>query len=290
VVGVEYILRKIPNIYLYKNQYLSNNSHNIEILILGSSHSFFGINPNYFSRRAFNAAHVSQSFNYDYFIFDKYKDKMTNLKTIILPISYFSLFTTLEDGIEHWRVKYYAIYYDCEYHHELKYHYEIINQKPAAVLKKIYSYQKGAINIDANELGFGLRYTTDRQSNLIASGLRAAKRHTAKNFDFLELNMRFLKKLVAESETRGVAVFLFTPPARNSYIANLNKNQLSLMKSSIVNIVKNNPHVEYYDFMRDDRFINDDFKDADHLNGIGAKKLTQLIDRLIMTKCIGGRP
>ena len=40
----------------------------------------------------------------------------------------------------------------------------------------------------------------------------------------------------------------------------------------------------YYDFMNDGRFVDDDFKDADHLNGNGAEKLTPFIDRMIIDK------
>ena len=119
------------------------------------------------------------------------------------------------------------------------------------------------------------------QSDLIATGVSAAKRHTNSNSDLLYTNLSLLNKLVAESNANGVKVVLFTPPARKSYISNLDLNQLSIMKLKIIEITQKNTNVEYYDFMNDSRFIDNDFKDADHLNGIGAKKLTQFIDHII---------
>jgi hypothetical protein len=284
VVVTEYIVRKIPNDYSYKNEYLFSNSKNIEILVLGNSHSFFGINPAYFSRSTFNAAHVSQSLNYDYFIFNKYKNKLSNLKTLILPVSYFTLFSKLENGIEDWRVKNYSIYYGCQYHYDLKYNFETIGEKPLMVLKKVYKYLKGSNNIKVSELGFCLNYSNVKQSDLMATGVTAAKRHTKSDLDLLATNINLLNKLITESNAQGIRVVLFTPPARKSYISNLNRYQLSVMKSNIAEIIRENSYVEYYDFMNDTRFVDDDFKDADHLNGIGAKKLTQLIDRIILDK------
>ena len=55
----EFLLRRIPNDYSYKRAYLDVQSEDVEILIFGSSHSFFGIDPSYFSDRCFNASHVS---------------------------------------------------------------------------------------------------------------------------------------------------------------------------------------------------------------------------------------
>ncbi len=56
------------------------------------------------------------------------------------------------------------------------------------------------------------------------------------------------------------------------------------MQINISNIVKKHSNVEYHSFLQDDRFVKGDFKDADHLNGIGAKKLTKIIDRMINNK------
>jgi len=114
------------------------------------------------------------------------------------------------------------------------------------------------------------------------TGKTAAKRHTKTDFEMLDTNMDLLNKLISESNLDGIQVLLFTPPARKSYISNLNKHQLSVMRSSIADIMRGKTNVEYYDFMNDSRFDDDDFKDADHLNGVGAKKLTQLLDHIIL--------
>jgi len=283
-VVAEYVVRQIPNDYSYKKEYLNTNSENVEILVLGSSHSFYGINPIYFSRTAFNASHLAQSLNYDYFIFNKFKNKLSNLKILILPISYFTLFYQLEKSDEDWRVKNYHIYYDCQYHCDIKYNFETISERPYMVLKKILKYFNGSNSITVSELGFGLTYSNAKQSDLMKTGKNAAKKHTMDSLDLLDTQTYLLNKLIDECNRKGVRVILFTPPARKSYISNLDKHQLSVMKSTIEGIIRKYSAVEYYDFMNDLRFFDEDFKDADHLNGVGAKKLSQFIDHIIQNK------
>ncbi|OCB78491.1 hypothetical protein [Flavobacterium crassostreae] len=110
MTSFELLLRNIPNDYSYKKKYLDAKSDGIEVLFLGSSHIYFGINPEYITKKSFNVAHSSQSLNFDLEIIKKYKNRWKNLKYIIVPIDYFSMYTTLEDAIEKWRVKNYSIY------------------------------------------------------------------------------------------------------------------------------------------------------------------------------------
>jgi hypothetical protein len=280
VSGSEYAIRHVPNDYSYKNEYLAKHAQNIEILVLGSSHSFFGINPEYFSRPAFNAAYVSQSLTYDEFIYEKYKDQMRKLKTIVLPISYFSLFTNLEESIEHWRVKNYTIYYHCQYHTDLENSTEFLSTTPTKLFTGIKKYLTGGSYISETTSGFGIDYSNVPQSDLVATGASAAERHTAKNFNLLGENIQILNKLIDLSSEKGVKVILYTPPARKQYIDHLDANQLSAMKTAISHVLQDHSNVEYYDLMRDDRFVDSDFHDADHLNGVGAKKLTEILDRV----------
>lgn len=282
VIAVEYISRQIPNDYSFKNNYLHKNSSAIEILILGSSHALFDINPDYLVEGAFNASYVSQSLNYDYCIFQTYKSRLKNLKVLVLPISYATLFSRLEDSTEDWRIKYYSIYYGCKAPVSLRYNTEVFSRKPssllAEVVKYIWSYGDST-NITVSDLGFGLRYTDVSQSDLVATGQAAAKRHTQKTWARLEDNVELLNEMITESSKIGVKVFLFTPPALNTYIENLNELQLSEMTNRIVGVVSQHPNVVYQSFLQDDRFEKLDFKDADHLNGIGAAKLTKIIDQ-----------
>ena len=96
---MEFFLRKIPNDYMYKAEYLEKNSSDVEVLYLGNSHTYFGINPEYSSFKSFNAAYTSQSLDLDYKVFSKYKN-WESLKTIVIPVDYISLYTQLGQRVE----------------------------------------------------------------------------------------------------------------------------------------------------------------------------------------------
>ena len=50
ILSVELFVRyEIPNVYRLKNEWLSKNSSNVELLVLGNSHCYYGICPEYFS-------------------------------------------------------------------------------------------------------------------------------------------------------------------------------------------------------------------------------------------------
>ena len=72
---MEGLLRQIPNVYRFKRNYLDENSNKIEVLFLGNSHSYFGLNPDCIAKRSFNAGHVSQTLDYDLEIIRKYEDR-----------------------------------------------------------------------------------------------------------------------------------------------------------------------------------------------------------------------
>jgi hypothetical protein len=71
---LEVYMRHIPNSYKYKDEWMKKNGNTVETLILGSSHAYYGINPEYLSWKAFNLANVSQDLERDFFVLDKYKE------------------------------------------------------------------------------------------------------------------------------------------------------------------------------------------------------------------------
>ena len=281
VAMCEHFLREIPNDYSYKNEWLSNNVASVRILSLGSSHGFFGIEPNCFSKKAFNAAHVSQSIKYDSFIFHKFASQMDSLEVLIIPISYSSLFEFgPENGIEDWRVKYYSIYYGCKYHRfEPKYNLETYD---GLHLKNVvYSILGKANHRTCNDLGRGTIYKLEsRAENWENTGGVAAKRHTRTKIDtrIVAKNKNLIEEIVKKCAQKSVRVIILTTPTYYTYRENLNLGQLNLMVEYCDYIENQYDNVYYLNILSDERFQPDDFFDADHLNEFGAEKLSHLLN------------
>ena len=284
IVLCEYYLRKIPNDYSYKNEWLSNNAGSIRVLNMGSSHAFFGIEPSLFSCKSFNAAHVSQSIKYDHFIFSKFVNEMDSLEVLVLPVSYGSfLGFGPENGIEDWRVKYYSIYYGCKYHRfEPKYNLEVYN---GLQFDKVWnSILCKADHRTCNELGFGTTYKLENRSeDWKESGATAAKRHTRAKIDssIMEKNIRLVGEMVDKCVEKKAQVIILTTPTFLTYRENLNREQLKLMEDCCNSFVEQYDNVCYLNLLADERFCEEDFYDADHLNEFGAAKLTKILQQTI---------
>lgn len=278
---IEFLLRSIPNDYSYKASYYKEKANRIKIWNLGSSHAYFGIDPTYLGENSFNGAHVSQSIKFDYYIFDKYIDTMDSLEVLILPISYFTLFSNLETGIEKWRVVNYSAY--NIYLPDLRSSLHVLsNRKP--INKAIKSFLGIQNERYCTDLGFGTQYTYEkRELNLVTSAEGAVQRHTIKdiNYDILNENKFFLEEICNKCNERNIKVVILTTPTHHSYYSQLNKNQLESTTNICVRLCNIYSNVSYLNWLTDDRFIDEDFFDSDHLNDKGAQKLTTLLNKEI---------
>jgi hypothetical protein len=280
--ALEILLRLIPNVYTLKKEYLDKHADDIEILVLGSSHSFFDINPEYFSLNCFNAGNVTQTLNYDLEILKKYDNKWGRLKTVILPVSYFSLYEKLESGSESWRIKNYTIYFDLHNSVDLKYHSEILSNKLLINLKRIVSYYIQRNDpVASTSLGWGISYNSKKAQDLNSTGLSAAKRHTTINSGLFSENAATLESIVAFCRIRDIDVILFTPPAYGTYRDNLEKDQLTRTLNKAAEIAGNNDNCLYFNMLSDTTYKAADFYDADHLNETGARRLSLTLNRII---------
>ena len=284
-IAIEGTLRNIPNNYTYKAHYIKNNAAEIETLILGNSHTFFGVNPSYMPPKTFNAAQVSQSLNYDYHILINRETNWKKLKKIYLPISYFTMWSNLNTGIESWRSKFYYHSYGIKENLDFK-DYFFISQKFSTSIRDVSKFLlKKKDHVECNEFGWGTRYNSKKLMNLEVTGASASKRHTKKIsspeiMEVFDKNRWYLNEISIWAKKKEVEVVFFTPPAYISYINNLDSKQFSLTVKTINSIVNKHHNCKYINLINSSIFKKEDFYDADHLNGIGAKKLSELLTKL----------
>jgi len=282
---LEVLLRNIPNDYLVKKHFLeSDDVSKIQTFILGNSHSYYGVNPEYFSDSAFNAAYISQSLSYDWKVFNRYQDKMLDLKRVFIPVSYLSLYGALEKGKEAWRVKNYVLYYKFNAANSINDHFELLSNNLDINLKRIGSYYlKHKTPLTTSRYGWGTDYNSQKAKNLYETGKTAAIRHTRGNLDLPENILSFtenvsaLKNIVAVCKKRNIEVILFTPPAFVAYRQHLDSVQMSRTEGIARQIAAENTNCKYLNLLDAPTFIAGDYYDGDHLSEIGAKKLSLIL-------------
>ena len=275
----EFLLRTVPNDYKLKRAYLDIHSKEISTLILGHSHAFYGINPQILNDKAFNAAYVSQPLGYDLKLLEKYSDSLTSLKRIIIVISYPSLFLTLENSTEKYRLKNYYLYYGFNDGIPLKYKFETTAMDSyfnSFVIKDYYLDNENKMNSDS--LGFGYKKSTHK-INFKNDALRAVSRHTFNDTSHYQENINALKKMIAIAKDKKIKVYLITTPTTSEYYENINTRQWYKILKAMERLT-NEKDVFYYNFMKSGEFNEEDFRDSDHLNNRGAKKFTDLLNNL----------
>ncbi len=287
-IAIEILLRKIPNDYVLKKQYLDRHAAEIETLILGSSHSYYGINPDYFSAKTYNAAYISQTLNYDYKILKKYLGNLKSLKHIVIPVSYAILFSKLEAGSESWRTKNYTIYYGFRPSQSLTEYSEVLSNRFNVNMYRLISYYgSGNTNTSSSKLGWGTNYKSKKATDLAKTGTIAAKRHTrdhihsGKYQQIFKENQQLLESVIQCCKEKAVRVLFLMPPAYETYRQHLNPDQLKITIETMKKLCSKYNNCIYLNLLSDSNFVAADFYDADHLSEKGAKKLSEQINQIL---------
>lgn len=278
---IEFRLRQVPNPYKYKYEWMQKNAEDVEILVFGSSHTYFGIRPEFFDGKAFSLANVSQDTKLDLFLLKYWAKKYKHLKVVIVPISYFTWFSHgLEYGKESFRCRYYSMYMDCDlypcwpqYHLELS---DIETAKKKADKIGHEEYNNG----DYDNYGWGTIYKLSSKNMTVwESGTdaeAAVKRHTATSWDHVADNLNRMREMALFCKNNHIQLVLITTPCWHTYYNRLDPKQLKKMHE-LNNLICRDYDFSYFDYLKDQRFVANDFYDGDHLSDIGAEKFTKIL-------------
>lgn len=281
LIGLEALIRHIPNEYRYKKEYLDSESDSIELLFLGSSDAHAGFDPAYIRVNSFNSALPSLSYDYIWEIFKMYD--WSNLKYIVLSISYPSLYYKLgQSSTDQWREKNYRIYFGIKKSSKIRSYAEIFNGQLLYHIERIFNYYNKKIDeINCTPKGFWVSSTSTPPDDLFQDGIIAAKRHESMREPgvFNEIKAS-VDSIIAFSQRLGCKVILCFPPVTQSYKNTLDAQKLDGTIKLISEIAKEQ-NCLFIDAISDSIFQDSDFFNGDHLNGNGAKKLTLIIDSLV---------
>ena len=203
-----------------------------------------------------------------------------------MPVDYFSLFSTLQNSDEAWRVKNYKIYYGIHLNHSggVLDNFEILNSKIDVDIGRTSAYyRKNIYTLTCSKFGWGTAFKSENKQDLNLTGISAAKRHLAASAQYFNECVQNLKSIIEFAKARNIKVLIYTSPAYKTYVENLNRHQLEQTINAVTNTSKSYNNVTYFNLLTDTSFVASDFFDADHLDEIGAKKLTLKLDSLLNT-------
>lgn len=286
--GIEFFLSELPNAYMSKANYLKDNSKNVQVLVLGSSHGVTGIDPNSFSKNTFNIANYAQTLDLDYEILNKYQDELGALEYVIVPLSYHSLWSKLKYHPQTWRLKYYDIYYNISTEKNPLKRLLFLDhtmQNDIEILWDYYYKQKNPI-ADLTLLGLNYLAPTESLDALTKNSKEIADSHKAGNLGTLyNENIECLKKIIEIGKRKNAKIIFVTLPAHPSFIELLDEEQLNMLYATAKDL-EDNKNVFYYNLLCDFSNTNENdnidlFYDADHLSGKGAGVIGHKLDSII---------
>lgn len=278
-VVLEVLLRQVPNEFTLKNDFMEANAEEIEVLILGPSHAFFGIIPDSLQFNAFNMAYPGQSIEIDLEILKKYAPRLTNLKTVIQPMSYFTLFNQLEND----RLKNYSIYYSMDLrahpaanvlfvHDNLRAHTETLKHALAGTHPKM----------KCDERGWGNTYSSDETYDLDEYAMKNVKWQNQQSDGDIDACISDLGEIVQISEELGANMLLLSTPITEMFWVRSDQTQFEMTSHIADSLAQSSTNITYLDMKFDGRFSESDFYDSDHLNDVGAAKFSSILNQILI--------
>ena len=280
-LALEVFYRQVPNNYSYKDQQLQKVAADIQTLVMGDSHAFYGVNPEYFKDPTFNLSNISQSLLTDELLLEKHIANLPALKTVFVNISYFTL-SAKDNALEsNWR-KYF-------YHHNMgitapsisfwnpqRYSMALI-QRFDKSMDLVQKYHNNYTIVNATPLGYGMQDASDIVKDKEAISIVIANKHEDNSLDFKNNTAR-LQRIIALCKKYEVAVVLLEMPVYTNYYNLLDTQKKEKIKSVLTNLSGVNDTVFYLDLSTNSLFEKQDLRDADHLTNSGAKKCSEYLN------------
>lgn len=281
MAAAEYLLRKIPNDFQLKSDFYSLHASDIETLILGNSHAYYDLNPVFFKEYTFNGSNVAQALDLDADIFFKFNPAFTRLRCLIIPVSDMSFFFKTKD-VADWRLKNYAIYYKMHVSYNPSENYELLSLPFSINRHRLISYYlQRESALTSSELGYGINFKSGQTDELAATTLKAVQQHSLGGIRNFDEERAALEKMIIFCRSKGIEVILFIPPAYTTYTAQMDTARLQTTLKVCDEFTLKYNNVHFFNLLKDPLFNENDYYDVDHLNEIGAKKLSLKVDSIV---------
>lgn len=272
----------LPSEFSIKHKQLSL-LESVDVLVLGSSHTYFGVDASEISSTSYNAALSSQSYKYDFLVLNSLIRRQVKVHCVLLPISSLSRGYDVETGVEQWRKYQYWHRYNLHVfalqdYFDIRSYIAIMGDVDA--LGSLRCIVTGNVKSQANNVrADGTAVVGDggiSSSMAQTQAADAATRHlssTGTNGEY------WFRKIVTLCKSSNSKLILISTPVTREYYQ-LVSTKLKHDQKELYEIAKSiNKDVVFRDYSQNRSFVYRDFWDCDHLNPTGAKKLGRLIRR-----------
>ena len=226
-----------------------------KVIILGSSHGAYGINPEFVGEDCFNLCSNSQDLYTSKRILTYMQKELPNLQKVVICLDVFSKGWNLSrTSAEHICASYQYLY-GIDYPLFVDHHNN---------LKRCKKLDKLDLKVKENKNGYlnpPRLILTNSAEERVKSHLREHNRE--------QTQYCHLTDMIQLCVSKNIDVYILIAPVRKDYQVLIPQNLLLTEAQKLAD-----EKAKVVDFFNDSDFINEDFYDFDHLNPIGCKKLS----------------
>lgn len=278
------------SVYAQKKDAFTRAASQVEVLVLGSSQSYYGVDPGAIEPSTFNLAFPGQSLRYDAALLHSTIDRLPRLRVVLIPISFFTLEYELSLGLEARRACNYRYHFGVpnespEHREEARNYFNfllsgrqqwagLIRERLRSALGRAGTKSEGIEYLDARGGLLPAAEPSPTPEELKREAPVVMRMHLAgMHPKVTPRNVALLASLQRELAARSIRLVLFTPPVSQSYAA-LIEPERGLQWRGALRGLTSALGVPYRDYLADPRFSDADFRDCNHLNQKGRRKLT----------------
>jgi hypothetical protein len=250
-----------------------------EVLVLGNSHTFFGVNPNESKFKMLNIANKGRKLETDYYILKKNIESFKELNFVIIPISHYTLLAG-ELSSEEKRL-YFRFFKIEEYSQNLIDNHLLFNEPFRELIDGVFLKKKKHHKEFISELGWKPERTVYKRNLKETKERIDSMEYKARGNIIIDRNLTFLDSITQLNIQKNVKIVFVTPPYHKDYYRYCNKEYHNEI-DEILKLKAEEKENVFYIRGKSLNIYNDKyFKNSDHLNADGATIFTKKIDSIL---------
>ena len=247
-----------------------------ELLVLGNSRCYRGINPDNFSVSAFNFSHDNDSYNV---IFHKLKYCIDNNKiprSLVLGVDYFQ-FSFKSSTRNYTYGKLLGKRFLDDYKYQNINIYILENYIKNSLSPKSFFTSLAKLMLSYRKHAF-----LKQNGQFICPGNANPRETIIRDINRISFQEDYFKEILDLCERNDMQIFLIMPPVRDNELSSYSQEQIDEFNNYINQFVSDN--LFYINFSKDASFVLSDFTDITHLNKEAADVFTSKLDSIIVNK------
>ena len=218
IIGVEYMLRQVPNALAFKKELIEKHTQDTKNLIIGSSVVNCGINPAYLADSTYNLAISGEWFRFNQILLEKYIQQMPQLKNVFWGICFHSLWSDDNENTDISSIGNHQIYMGISRNHNKLHNIELLSLGSLCMRKwsKYYIQRRPTMRCDS--LGVDHSYDSKFKDNnwledipdLVADQHKPMLADT--NGDLYHENISRMHQIAQVCKSKGITLYLVMPP------------------------------------------------------------------------------